>query len=495
MRQNKLLVGLDIGTTNVKAAAFLDNGELQAEASASYPTYYPQAGWAEQDPRDWEAASATALTELCARLGEEVKKVVALGMSAHAPGFIPINTEGNSILERIPIWLDERSLIQGQNLLEEIGPEWVGLGMPFAAFGAKLRWFTETHPNLAKKTAYALGVKAYLSHWLTGEYATDPSSEPGRSGEWERLCGACHWSIEKLAPVRPETDTVGMLREDLAQKFGFVHSLPIVLGLNDGASATLGNGVFHPGEGVITLGTNGVIFLVTDQPLEPEIRLRDAIFCWPYLQKSWIVGGQTKSGAASLRWFLGWMRSEASGDLEYQRALNESADVPVGCRGVMFFPYLMGKGTPGDDPSLTGGFLGFSLQTGRATLTRAVLEGVAFTLRDAIMALSRQQMPIGTLMVTGGGARSALWRQILADVLDHPLQYSIGDSCLGAAMLAAVGINLYADIEAAIEEMKPENITVVPQPQDVEIYSRLYREFTKKRNILFELNEYQTTFE
>lgn len=487
--RNKLILGLDIGTTNVKVAAFLENGELQAEVSASYPTYYPQKGWAEQDPKDWEAAAAKVLTELVARLGADTKHVVALGLSTHAPGLIPVDAESDSLLERVPIWQDERSVTQGQSLLEEIGPEWVGLGMPFAAFGAKLRWFTEAHPKIARETAYAIGVKAYLIHWLTGKFATDPSSEPGYSEDWKRLCSACNWSLEKLVPIHPETDNIGILREDLALKLGFIRPLPVIMGLNDGASAMLGNSASRPGEGVITLGTNGVIFLVTDQPISPAIRLRDAIFCWPFIQNRWIIGGQTKSGAASLQWFLGWMRSEAPEYLDYQRALNESAEVPIGSRGVMFFPYLMGKGTPGDDPSLTGGFIGLSLQTGRTELTRAVLEGVAFTLRDAISALTRQETKIGKLMVTGGGARSELWRQIMADVLDHPLQYSSGDSCLGAAMLAAVGIGLFVDVDTAIEKMKPKKIEVHSQPQEVKIYSRLYKEFEKKRDILFELNE------
>ena len=482
-----LLIGLDIGTTNVKAAAFQENGKLQTEVSASYPTYYPQTGWAEQDPKDWEAAAAKALTELVTRLGADTKHVAALGLSAHAPSLIPVDREGRLLLKRVPIWQDERSLIQGQSLLEEIGPEWVGLGMPFASFGAKLRWFTETHPDLAKKTAYAFGVKAYLLHWLTGEYGTDPSSEPGRSGMWERICSACSWSIEKLVPVRGETEIIGNLREDLARDFGFTHPIPVIIGLNDGASATLGNGASQPGEGVITLGTNGVIFLVTDRPFSPEVRLRDAIFCWPYIGKLWIVGGQTKSGAASLQWFLGWMQSEAPEDLDYQRALNASQEAPIGSRGVMFFPYLMGKGTPGDDPSASGGFLGLSLQIGRGDLTRAVLEGVAFSLRDAMNALSQHSASAEKLMITGGGARSELWCQIVADVLNQTLLHTSGDSCLGAAMLAAVGIGLFEDVDATIGNMKPEATEVIPLPNNFEGYELIYQEFCRKRDIFFRL--------
>ncbi len=487
MMSKHILLGLDIGTTNVKVAAFNPDGDLLVETSVAYPTYYPHPGWSEQDPKDWEAAAMEALSQLVTRLGKNKGDISALGLCAHAPGLIPVDASGHSLLERIPIWQDERSFEHGRRLLKEIGAEWVGLGMPFAAFGAKLRWFTDTHPDLAQTAARAVGVKAFLLHWLTGEYATDRSSEPGRSKNWERMCSACAWSIDKLVPVCEESEVIANLREDLAQQLGLKHPVPVINGLNDGASATLGNGAARVGDAVITLGTNGVIFLVTDQPVAPEVRLQDAIFYWPYLEGRWIVGGQTKSGAASLQWYLGWEQSGPLRDSDYTRILDESTDAPLGSRGVTFLPYLMGKGTPGDDPSATGAFLGLSLQTVRGDLTRAVLEGVAFTLRDAMNALSRHGASVEKMMITGGGARSELWRQIVADVLNQPIHHSIGDSCLGAAMLAAVGIGLHEDVDAAVEKMKPQTTEVDPLPQNVEIYEVLYQEFRRRRDIVFEL--------
>lgn len=485
---DNLFIGLDIGTTNVKAAAFLENGEIRAAASTAYPTYYPYPGWAEQAPAEWKAAIVTAISNLAYQLGKRKKQVVALGLSVHAPGFVPVDKNGKQLLERVPIWQDERSFEQGQRLLDEIGSDWVGLGMPFAAFGAKLRWFIETHPDLARNTFYAMGIKAYISHWMTGEYATDPSSEPGRTNIWLRLCDACDLSIERLVPERVATAIVGDLRAELAQQFAFDEPVPIVMGLNDGASATLGNGAAHTGEAVITLGTNGVIFVVSDQPIPSDIRLRDAIFCWPFINDRWIIGGQTKSGAASLQWFMGWTQPGFPDNLEFSQLLEESAEVPAGSRGVTFLPYLMGKGTPRDDPSATGAFTGLSLQTRRRELARAVLEGVAFTLRDAMQALSANKVYVENIMITGGGARSVLWRQILANVLNRPLHYSDGDSCLGAAMLAAVGIGNFPDVDTALESMKPETSECHPQNQAVEQYERLYHTFEKKRDVLFDIN-------
>jgi xylulokinase len=488
-----LFLGLDIGTTNVKAAAFLENGEVQAEASVPYPTYYPYPGWAEQAPDDWKGAITAAISEVTRRLAVNKEQVVAMGLSAHAPGFVPVDPSGNLLLERVPIWSDERSLENGQRLLDETGPEWIGLGMPFASFGAKLRWYTDSRPEQGKQAAYVMGVKAYIAHWLCGEYATDPSSEPGRGEQWERLCDACNWPLEKLVPLRSATDVVGELRTELVKQFQLEKPIPIVLGLNDGASATLGNAAVQAGEGVIVLGTNGVIFLVADQAVTPDVRLKDAIFCWPYLRDRWVIGGQTKSGAVSLQWYLGWSQPGVPDDRMYSKMLEECAEVPAGSRGVSFLPYLMGMGTPNDDPSATSAILGLSLQSGRAALGRAVLEGVAFSLRDTTQALLRHNLSIGKLMVTGGGARSELWRQIVADVLDRPLRHSEGDSCLGAAMLAAVGIAHYADVDSALEHMRPEVHVLHPQPEAVKAYRQLYGAFEKQRDVLLTIHREEGT--
>ena len=479
-----VILGLDIGTTNVKAAAYLENGERLAAASIPYPTYYPQPGWAEQNPLDWRGSIKDALTQLAQSLRGRVEEIAALGLSAHAPGLIPVDSRGSSLLERVPIWMDERSLEQGKALLAEIGPEWVGLGMPFASFAAKLRWFTEARPDLAEEAAYALGVKAYLVHWLTSRYATDPSSEPGRSGIWEQVCGACGWSPDRLAPVLPAGEIVGEARAELASELGLRVPVPVILGLNDGASATLGCGALKPGEGAITLATNAVFFLVAGRAVPAQSRLDRAVFCWPYLGETYIAGGQTKTGAASLRWFLSLLSGENEAKPDFDEVLRECAGRPPGSRGVTFLPYLLGRGTPKDDPSATGGFLGLTLRTDRADLTRAVLEGVAFTLREIQEELGRLDLEAGDLAITGGGAESGLWRQIVADVLNRPLRYSSGDSCLGAAILAASGAGLFPSIGATAEAMRGDTLPVLPQPEAAAVYDRLFGEFCRTRDLL-----------
>jgi sugar (pentulose or hexulose) kinase len=419
-----------------------------------------------------------------ARLGPEAEAVAALGLSCHAPALVPVDGKGASLLERVPIWQDERSIEHGRRLLQATGPEWVGLGMPFASFPAKLCWFTETYPALARRTALALGVKAYLAHWLTGGYATDPSSEPGSSQAWLPMCAACGWSLDRLAPVRPSVESMGGLLAERARAFGLRPGMPVVLGMNDGASATLGNGALHPGEAVVTLGTNGVIYLVADRPVPAPLRLDQAIFCWPFVEGRFVLGGQTKCGAASLQWLARVLQAERDEGFSFDTMLQDCADRPPGSRGVTFVPYLMGEGTPRDNPHATGGFVGLTLAADRNDLITAVLEGVAFALRDVLEALAGAHAVSTRLGITGGGARSPVWRQIVADVLDRPLLHAEGDSCLGAAMVAAVGSGLYPSTAAACRSMQGNRAQVMPRLPAVAAYEQLYGEFCRRRDAL-----------
>jgi xylulokinase len=484
--KDPLVVGLDLGTTRVKGAVYAADGRLVAEAANAYPTFYPRTGWAEQSPADWHAAIQKTLKEALAALGRGVERIAALGLSCHAPSLVPVDADGAPMLARVPIWQDERSAEQARRLIQEIGCEWVGLGIPYAAFAAKLKWFVESHPDLARATRFAFGTKAYLAHWLTGRNTTDPSSEPSSSDEWSEVCRACGWTLERLPSVIEPTDVVGPLRAELAGEIGLDRPVPVVIGLNDGGSSVLGNGAIMAGEGVVTLGTNGVIFVVADEPVAAELRLARAVFCWPYVDGRWITGGQTKTGGASLEWILGILHREPT-EQDFDSILSQAADVPPGCDRVIFLPYLIGQGTPRDNPSATGAFAGLTMGTTRGHLTRAVLEGVAFTLRDVLEELKRLQVATDRLSITGGGAGSGLWRGIVAEVLGTPLGHGEGDSCLGAAILASVGIGLHADVASACSAMCPPAEVLQPSPDAVAIYQRLYRDYAALRDAILGL--------
>jgi xylulokinase len=482
--KDPLVVGLDLGTTRVKGAVFATDGRMVAESVCDYPTFYSRAGWVEQSPLDWQAAVKKSLRGALAALGRDGERIAALGLSCHAPSLVPVDADGAPVLDRVPIWQDERSAPQARRLVQEIGYDWVGLGMPYAAFAAKLKWFTETQPELARVTRFAFGTKAYLAHWLTGRHATDPSSEPCGGDEWSEVCRACGWKVEQLPSRMAPTDVIGPLRSELAEEIGLARPVPVVIGLNDGGSSVLGSGAVGAGDGVVTLGTNGVIFVVSDSPVAAERRLARAVFCWPYLEGAWITGGQTKTGGASLQWFLGVLQHEPAGPQDFEAILSEADDVPPGCQGAIFLPYLVGQGTPTDNPSATGAFAGLTMGTTRAHLARAVLEGVAFTLRDVLEELKRLKVATTRLNITGGGATSVLWRRIVSEVLDVPLGHSQGDSCLGAAILASVGVGLHSDIPSACAAMCPPTEMAYPSPEAVAVYQRVYRDYGALRETI-----------
>jgi xylulokinase len=481
------VVGLDLGTTRAKGRVYAADGTLVVEAASNYPTVYPRSGWAEQTPEDWTQSIRACLGRLVASLESDAERIGGIGLSAHAPSLVPVDADGEPVLPRVPIWQDERSAEQARQLLQEIGPEWVGLGMPFAAFAAKLKWFIETHPDRSRATRFALGTKAYLARWLTGSGATDPSSEPGNGDEWSEICRACGWSRQRLPPRMAPTDVVGSLRAEIAAELGLVRPVPVVLGLNDGGSSVLGSGAIKAGTGVVSLGTNGVIFVVADKPVGAEVRLSRAIFCWPYLEDRWIVGGQTKTGGASLGWLYGLLQTVADNPQAFDENLAEAEDVSPGADGVTFVPYLMGAGTPRDQPSATAAFAGLTLTANRAHLARAVLEGVAYSLRDVFEELRRLGIPVDQLTITGGGAESGLWRRIVADVLDMPLGHGRGDSCLGAAIMASVGVGIHPDIASACAAMCPRSEIQHPTP-DADVYRSLYRDFGAIRDMILQIS-------
>jgi xylulokinase len=477
-----VFIGIDLGTTNGKVAAYGLTGGLLAEASYSYPTHFPRPGWVEQDPRDWRVALELGMREVAAGLGDRAPDVAGLAISNFGPGLVMMDRAGDP-LAPCPTWQDERSWEYGRRLVAEVGTNWIGLGPPLASFPAKLLCALEEVPELVARADQVTDIKGFLMRWLTGRVITDPSSGPGANAWWAPVFEAIGWAIEQLPPVMPPTASPGGLREDLARRVGLKPGIPVFAGINDGAAATVGSGAVALGDSVITLATNGACRLVLPERLDPEIVLARHLFSWPLVEEMWVCGGFTCSGAGSLQWLadlFGLPRDPQA----YTVLLEQAAQVPPGSRGILFLPYLAGRGSPSADPELRGGFVHVGLDHGRAELARAVLEGIAFALREIYEEFSRLNLQFGAIRITGGGARSELWRQIVADVLERPVSRAGGDSTLGDAMVAAVGLRCYPDFATASAAMVKTTARAEPTSEEAATYRRVFRVFTQARDVL-----------
>ncbi len=468
-----LLLAVDLGSTNCKAAAVDVRGRVVAQHSAGYATYHPQDGWSEQNADDWDEALATALRNVADQLGARTKDLRGLSAAAHGPTLVLLDAQGHA-LAPCPTWQDQRSARQGEELRAMLAARWVGgQGPPKTGLAAKLLWAKANWPAAFAGCAYALDLKAYVMYWLTGTAGTEPSSGPG-TGVWPKVVfDAVGFPVEKLPPVYPSLSKIGGLRHEVAARCGLPAGLPVYLGLNDGASSTLGTGAIAPGDACVSIGTNGVARLVLDQPFDAARGLELDAFFWPYVPGRWVVGGMILTGGASLAWL-----HDVLGGASYDALIDEAATSEPGARGVLFWPYLAGRSAPHPDPQVRAAFMGLSLRHGRADMARAVLEGVAYAINEVYTTFRGEGFALGDVHITGGGAQSALWRQIIADVLERRLILTGGDASLGAAIMAAVGAGIYPDVPAAVAAMVRPLGETQPDPQTAPAYREsfaLYR--------------------
>lgn len=485
------LLGIDIGTSGAKALVIREDGTTLGSATVDYPLYTPQPGWAEQNPADWWHASSTAIRSACERAGISPASIGGIGLTGQMHGSVFLD-EDNQVLRPAILWCDQRTAEQCAFIAARVGQEnlvRITCNPVLTGFTApKIIWVQDNEPEIFTRIRKVLLPKDYIRFLLTGEYATEVSDASGTA-----LFDVPHrrWSSEILAALNIPKDWMprvyespevsGRVNAAAAAVTGLKEGTPVVGGGGDNAAGAVGNGIVSPGAASISLGTSGVVFAYADQPVMDPL-LRTHTFCHAVPGK-WHVMGVMLSAGGSLRWYRDTLAdAECSlakplGVDPYELITKEAANAPVGSEGLMFLPYLSGERTPYPDPDARGVFFGLSLRHNKRHLSRAVIEGVSFGLRDSFEILRAMQLPLSEVRVTGGGARSALWREILAAILDTPLTQATAEEgpSFGAALLAGVGIGVYPSVpEACAGTIHAHQVTAAPTAAAVANYQRFY---------------------
>ena len=464
-----VVIGLDLGTGGVRAIAVDVQGRMVAQATHSYPLLTPQPGWTEQHPDDWVKASLGALRDVVQQL--QGQSAIALGLSGQMHGMVPLTADGHVIRPAI-LWNDQRTgqavaeieaTIGRQALIQRTGnPAITGFQLP------KLVWLRAVEPEAYAQVQRILLPKDYLGYVLTGEAVTEPSDASGigclnlARREWDLdILQALSLNPDLFPPVIESTAIAGRLKSDMAEQVGLPAGLPVIAGGGDNAAAAIGLGVSsHQLErGSLSIGTSGVIFAPCDRPTpDPEGRVH--LFC--HVDGGYHLLGVTLAAGGSLRWY----RETFASHLAFAD-LMEMADRSLpGARGVLFLPHLAGERSPYLDPDTRGAWINLSLAHTQSDVVRAVLEGVAYSLRAAIDVI-RAIAPVQQLWATGGGVQSSVWLSILADVLQTELIAPRAEegAAYGAAILAMVGAGAYPDIKTALQILPQASHVMQPQTQ------------------------------
>ncbi|MDH7569914.1 MAG: xylulokinase, partial [Armatimonadota bacterium] len=422
------LLGIDIGTSGTKALVIDVDGRALGSATVDYPLSTPQPGWAEQDPADWWRATAAAVRAACVRAGISPAEVAAVGLSGQMHGSVFLD-ENHQVLRPAILWCDQRTAAQCERITATVGRDRVvaiTCNPVLTGFTApKVVWLREHEPSLYARVRKVLLPKDYVRFRLTGEFATEVSDASGTSlfdvpnRRWSgEILSALEIPEEWLPQCYESVEVSGRVNATAAAETGLREGTPVVGGGGDQAAGAVGNGIVSPGAVSIALGTSGVVFAYAETP-EMDPQLRTHTFCHAVPGK-WHVMGVMLSCGGSLRWYRDALnqpeRDVASrmGVDPYDLITAEAAQAPLGSEGLLFLPYLIGERTPYPDPDARGVFFGLSLRHDKRHLARAVLEGVSFGLRDSFEILRSMGLPITEVRVSGGGARSAVWRQILA---------------------------------------------------------------------------------
>ena len=482
------LMGIDVGTTGSKTLLISESGDVIASAMVEYPMYTPHPLWAEQDPADWWRATVESIQKVLA--GADASEVKGLGLTGQMHGLVLLDKSG-SVLRPCIMWNDQRTGPQCSAITEKLGfdrlIEWTANPVLPGFTAPKIVWVRENEPQVYARAARVLLPKDFIRYRLTGEFATDKAGASGTSlfnvvkRTWShQMVEALDIPVEWLSSPYEGPEVTGAVTSQVAELTGLPEGLPVIAGGGDQAAQAVGTGIVRQGLVSATLGTSGVVFAHTDEAqVDPRGRLHS--FCHAVPGK-WHVMGVMLSAGGSFRWFrdtLGRLEKAAAGLTgrdPYEYLTAEAARAPVGSEGLIFLPYLTGERTPYPDPNARGAFSGLTVRHDKPHLVRAVLEGVAYGLRDSLELVRDFGLEIEQVRASGGGARSKVWRQILANVFATELvTINVTEgAAYGAALLAGVGVGVYSTVEEACEATIRVVTSTEPKSEDVDLYDAYY---------------------
>lgn len=486
----RYVIGCDVGSQGTNAALYAEDGTLVASSYRTHDLSFPNPGWAEQDATEWPVAVAAAVGDV-ARQADDPSSVVGLSFGSQLDGMVVCDAEGRPLRPAM-IWMDRRAEAQAAALAERISPQefyrlsGTNLDSSHAVF--KALWVRDEEPEIFRQAAYFMPPGAYVLREVTGVTAVDYSNASSlalldpRTRTWsEPLLEHTGIEPDRLPELAPATHAVGSIRPGFAEATGLDPGTAVAVGCGDEMAATLGAGVFEPGEVCDVVGTAEPVCAASESPREDPTML---VECHPHADPdAWLLENPGFVSGGNLRWWRDnfaplerQAETEGRGDA-YDLLASEASGAPPGSGGLVFLPCMQGAMAPEWNGAARGVFYGLTLAHGRAHLTRAVLEGSAFALRDILEAMVNAGLDVRRLTIVGGGAKGTLWRQIKADVTGYPIRVptSVETTATGAAILAAVGAGLFpsvAEATSAFVSYEPEEHQ--PDPEARALYDEAY---------------------
>ena len=475
-----LYIGIDLGTSAVKLILMNEKGKIYNTVTKEYPLYFPKSGWSEQNPEDWFEKTVDGLKQLTEMYNK--KEIAGISFGGQMHGLVILDGNDNIIRPAI-LWNDGRTGKETEYLNNTVGEEKLSeytANIAFAGFTApKLLWLKENEADNFKRISKIMLPKDYIAYCLSGIFCTDYSDASGtllldvKNKRWSKeMLDICSVNENMLPRLFESYEVVGTIKDDIAELLGFDRTVKIIAGAGDNAAAAIGTGTVGDGMCNISLGTSGTIFISENIFRNTK---NHAIHSFAAADGGYHLMGCMLSAASCNKW---WMDDILKTDEYFKEQENI---VQLGENNVFFLPYLMGERSPHNDPNARAAFIGMSMDTTRTEMTQAVLEGVAFGLRDSLEAAKSMGIKIDRAKICGGGAKSELWRKIIANVLNIEIdvpQIEEGPS-YGAAVLAAVGCGEYNTVDEAVRAMTGTADTVIPDREIASKYDEKYNIFRK----------------